>query len=82
MTRRLGTGGAGSGARVGSGDGVRERARMLNLEREGKDKECLCSGFGGSSVVWPTLVSGAAGGGASHRAITDADSFINVSPTL
>ena len=67
---------------VGSGDGGRERARMLNLEREGKDKACWCSGFWGFSGVWPTLVSGAVGGGASHRAIADADSFINVSPIL
>ena len=55
---------------------------MFNLEKEGIDKECLCSGFLGFSGVWPGLVSGAAGGGASHRQITDVDSFISVSPIL
>jgi len=63
---------------AGSGDGERERERMLNLEREGSDKELLCSGFSCFSKV----VSCTAGGGASQRAMTDADSFISVSPIL
>lgn len=74
-------GGAGRGVMVGSGDGGRERARMLNLERGGRDKGLLFSGsLSFSGGVW--LVSSAAGGGASHRAITDADSLRSVSPIL
>ncbi len=76
MTRRRGVGGEGSGVRLGSGDGVREREKIL--ERLGK------SALEGrvSDECEAEAAVGGEGGGAAQSAMTDADSARSVSPIL
>ena len=83
MTMRRGTGGGGRGTRAGSGDGVRERAKML--ESDGMDmcfrRAWAFSRKSGFTSGWAVSESGTGGGG-SQSAMADADSLSSVSPTL